>query len=488
MKFFQKPLFILLIIIFLGLFFRLYKLEIFYPWGHDQDLFAWIAKDILIDHHLRLIGQQTTIIGVFIGPIFYYLMALSFAIFRMNPLSGTIPITIIALLTIYSFYWVFNKFFGTKVGLICAFLYAISPGMVFFSRWAVPTQPTTLWTLWYMYAIFLILKGNWPVIILSILVGLIWHIHVAFIPLIALLPLCFWLSKRPWNKIGISKRNILLSFLTFSILMSPFLAFEIRYDFQQIKALVKVTHEEKGEISGIDRLVKVINLGGRSFAGAFFLSNATINLNTSLTSILPFLLITAVIYLFVKKDFTRSQALIILSWIFVVFLGQFFSKAQISEHYFGVLTVVLFLVIALLLNKFKKVIFLLAIYLVGVIIWFLNKPDDFGGYLYKKQTIEYIKNQSAADGYPCIAINFIENNIDKGNGFRYLSWFYNLKVITGGNDVPVYNIVTPWTISENEINAKFGIFGVINPSRKIIDPRLCSDPSRQLIPLLGFTN
>lgn len=497
MKFLQNPVLILVLIVLLGLFFRIYKLEIFYPWGHDQDLFAWIAKDILIDHHLRLIGQQTTIIGVFIGPIFYYLMALSFAIFRMNPLSGTIPITIISLLTIFSFYWVFNKFFGPRVGLIGAFLYAVSPGMVFFSRWAVPTQPTTLWTVWFMYALFLTLKGNWPVILLSILVGLIWHIHVAFIPLIALLPFSFWLSKKPWdkpldffsskNKVG-SRRSIIISFLAFLILMFPFFAFEIRYGFQQIKASIKVTHEETGEVSGVNRLVKIINLGGRSFAGAFFLSNSTISLDPVLTSALPFLLIALIFYLSSKKDLTRDQTLIILSWIFVVFVGQFFSKAQISEHYFGVLTVVLFLVIALLLNKLKIRVVLLIIYLAGVTIWFVSKPDDLGGYLYKKQTIEYIKNKSISEGYPCVAINFIENNIDKGNGFRYLSWFYNLKVITGGDDVPVYNVVTPWTISENEITTKFGIFGIIDPPRKTVDPNTCFDSKRQLLPLLGFTN
>lgn len=488
LKYLHSPKIILLFILLLGLFFRIYKLEIFYSWGHDQDLFAWIVKDIVVDHHLRLIGQQTTILGVFIGPLFYYLMGLGFIIFNMNPLGSSLLIIITSLLTIFSFYWVFNKFFGTRVGLISAFLYAVSPGMVFFSRWAVPTQPTTLWSVWYLYALFSILKGDRPLILLSVLVGLIWHIHVAFIPLLALLPFSFWLSKKPWNKIGISKRSIVISFLAFSMLMSPFFAFEVRHGFQQIKALTKATYEEKGEASGINRLIKIINLGGRSFAGAFFLSNATVDLNASLTSSLPFLLIGAILYLFFKKSLTKSQAFLLLIWIFVVFSGQFFSKTQISEHYFGVLTVVLFLVLALVLSQLKITIILLAVYLVVIMIWFINKQNDLGGYLYKRETIEYIKNNSVAEGYPCVAINFIENNIDKGNGFRYLYWFFNLKVITPGNDIPVYNIVTPWTISGKEINFKSGIFGVILPVKKIVDPKICDEPGRQLLPLLGFTN
>lgn len=447
-----------------------------------------IVKDIVIDHHFRLIGQQTTIIGVFIGPLFYYLMALSFIIFQMNPLSSTVPITIVALLTILSFYWVFNKFFGNKVGLIGAFLYAVSPGMVFFSRWGVPTQPTTLWSVWYLYVLFSILKGDVLLIVLSILIGLIWHIHVAFMPLLLILPFFFWLSKKSWNITGISKKSIAISILAFFILMFPFFAFEVRHNFQQIKAVSKATYEEKGGMSGINRLYKTINLGGRSLAGAFFLSNTTVGLDSSLTAILPFLLLGAILALFSKKSLTKNQTIILIVWTGLVFSGQLFSKIQISEHYFGVLTVVLFLTIALIMSKIKIAVILLVIYLVGVLTWFINKPNDFGGYIYKKQTIEYIKNNSLENGYPCVAINFIEDSIDKGNGFRYLSWFYNLKVITGGNDVSVYNIVTPWIISGSEINAKFGIFGVILPGKKKIDPNICSDPNRQLLPLLGFTN
>lgn len=494
MKNFQKPSLILLFIILIGFFFRIYKLEIFFPFGHDQDLFAMIAKDIAVDHHIRLIGQQTTLIGVFIGPLFYYLMALFFSIFNMDPLSSAIPITIIAVLTIISIYWVFNKFFGSRIGLIGAFLYAISPGIVFFSRWGVPTQPTTLWSVWYLFALFSILKKRIPFALLAITVGLVWHIHIALIPLLLLIPLSFWLSSRQGEKIKIQKRSLLISLLIFFVLMLPFFVFEVRHGFQQIRALTNATYHETGEIGGFDRLTKSINLGGRSLAAAFLLSNPTTDLDPSLTMVLPFLLIGVIYYLFSKKDLTKSQIAILIFWIAIVFAGQFFSKQQISEHYFNVNWIILFLAIALILNRLQDIFsklpvtfFLLILYLGGVLIWLINKPNDFGGYIYKKQVIEYIKNDSLRNDYSCVAINFIEDNIDKGNGFRYLSWFYNLKVIRGGNDIPVYNIVTPWTISSNEINAKFGIFGVILPEKKKINLNICSDPNRQLLPLLGFT-
>lgn len=487
---------ILIIILILGFFLRTYKLEIFYPWGHDQDLFAWIAKDIVVDHHFRLIGQETSITGVFIGPLFYYLIALLFAVFNMNPLSANIPTIIISLLTIFSIYWVFSKFFNKTTGLFGAFLYAISPGIVFLDRWVVPTQPTILWGVWYLYILLSILEGNLQILLpLSILIGLIWHIHIAFIPLLILLPCAFFLSDKKQRRFKFKFKTLALSLLILIILISPFFIFEVRHNFVQTKSLIQATYESRGDLTGINRIIKVINSGGRSLIGAFVLSNTVIGLNSNFTIILPFLLLTGVLYLKMFKILSKNQTVIILIWMAVVFMGQFFSKRIITEYYFNNLFVILFLTLALILNKisnifgkFPIILILSVVYLVGVTNWFIGREDDLGGFLYKRQAIEFIKNDVSNKGYPCIGVNYIENNLGGGTGFRYLFWLNNLSVITPGNDVAVYNIVNPWTISASEISAKFGNLGVIVPAGKNINLDVCAKVERQLLPLWGFNN
>lgn len=480
---------ILLIIILLGLFFRVYKLEIFYPWGHDQDLFAWIAKDIIVDHHFRLIGQETSITGMFIGPLFYYLIALSFLIFNMNPLSASIVTVVISLFTIISIYWVFNKFFDKNTAFIGAFLYAVSPGVVFIDRWVVPTQPTILWSVWFVYVLLSILKGNFQVLIpLSILIGLIWHIHIAFIPLLGLLPIAFVLSNKKDRKLKFSLTTLTLFLLILLILTLPFFAFEIRHGSQQTKSLITATYQDRGDLGGEDRFIKVINSGGRSLAGAFLLSNTVIQLNQKFTIILPFLLLIGIFYLWSRRVFTKNQSILILIWFLLVFLAQFFSKRIITEYYFNNLFVILFLTLGLILNRLQYVAIFLAIYAVAIGIWFIGRPDDLGGFLYKRQVIEYIKKDASSKGYACIAINHIENQTGGATGFRYLFWLNNLLVITSGNDVPVYSIVNPWTISASEISTRFGLLGVIVPSKGKVDPSICNKPERQLLPLWGFNN
>lgn len=61
-------------IILLGLFFRTYKVVDNLSFAHDSDLYSWIAKDIIVDKHFRLIGQLTTAPGIYIGGLFYFLL------------------------------------------------------------------------------------------------------------------------------------------------------------------------------------------------------------------------------------------------------------------------------------------------------------------------------------------------------------------------------------------------------------------------------
>ncbi len=496
MKYLLSSKALLIFILLVGLFLRIYKLEIFYPWGHDQDLFAWIAKDILIDHHFRLIGQETSIIGVFIGPLFYYLIAASFALFKMNPLSAALVTTIVSLMTIVSIYWVFNKFFGRSVGLIGSFLYAISPGTVFLDRWVVPTQPTILWSVWFLYVLLSILKGNFQVLIpLSILVGLIWHVHIAFIPLLILLPIAFVLSKGKIQELGYGKKTLAVSLLIILIFNLPFFVFEARHGFQQTNHLLNAVYKDQDSLNGKDRFFKAVNSGGRSLAGAFVLSNTVIELPATFTISLPFLLLAGIFYLKYRRVLSKNQVILFAGWFLIVFLGQFFSKRIITEYYYNNLFIILFLTIALILNKlnylFRKLFLIniiLLVYLVAVTAWFITRPDDQGGFLYKRQAIEFIKADASAKGYNCIAINHIEGQPGGGTGFRYLFWLNNLALVSSGNDVPVYSVVNPWMITEKEISAKFGKLGVIAPVGKKVDTDVCNKPERQLLPLWGFNN
>lgn len=72
----RLPLITLFIIPLIGLFFRTYKVIDRFNFDQDGDLASWIVKDIVVNYHPRLVGQLTTAPGIFIGPFYYYLIAL----------------------------------------------------------------------------------------------------------------------------------------------------------------------------------------------------------------------------------------------------------------------------------------------------------------------------------------------------------------------------------------------------------------------------
>src|SRR5690606_10210336 len=103
-----------------------------------------------------------------------------FLLTNMDPIGAIIPITIIAMLTIFSYYFVFKKLFNVQIGLIAAFLYATLLSGITIDRRVVPSTPSNLWVIWYFFTVMMIVRGNYSVLpILGVLIGLIWHIHIA---------------------------------------------------------------------------------------------------------------------------------------------------------------------------------------------------------------------------------------------------------------------------------------------------------------------
>src|SRR6185312_589015 len=120
----QKRLYLIAasVIILIGMFLRTYQIINRFEFDHDGDLYSWIVKDVVVNHHFRLIGQLTSAPGIYIGPLFYYSLIPFFLMTHMDPVGGIIPITILGLATLISYYLVFSKLFNPKVGLIATFI------------------------------------------------------------------------------------------------------------------------------------------------------------------------------------------------------------------------------------------------------------------------------------------------------------------------------------------------------------------------------
>lgn len=470
---------------------RLFRFEQFLGFGHDEDLAGWIIKDIFIDHHLRLIGQETSIDGVFIGPIFYYLQGIFFALFGMDPIGGFWLTIVLSIITFWSIYFVFSRCFGIKAALIGLMLYTLSVGIIGFERWVVPTQPTLLWSVWFLYALIRISEGRrGAVIILGILIGLIWHVHVALVALLPLVLVVGYFGNKGKIRKLISSKEILLGCVVALVLISPFVIFEMRHGYSQSMSVLQAAVTDRNQVTGIFRLMKIYDGISQSAVNVFYEPK---EIASGLRGPMQGLAIGVMfigVFVVIKK--MKTVGLIIGGWLVLIILSQFISKRAISEYYFANLIVPWIAIVSIVLQQFWGVRLFRYMTICGMLMVFylntttlLNRPADQEGYLVRKEIIEQIKLDAKLNNYPCVAISYITSP-GKNAGYRYFLWWADLKLVSPGNDVAVYNIVNPAGYSK-EVSIQRGSVGLILPKNPVIDTAACQNSERKLLELWGFT-
>src|SRR5690606_9068199 len=100
---------IFLLVLLAGILLRVINIEKRFYFGHDHDLAMWFVRDVVYNNHLRLIGQQTSTEGIFIGPLYYYLV-IPFVMLGGFSALGLVATTIlIGLFGVWSAYYVFKE-------------------------------------------------------------------------------------------------------------------------------------------------------------------------------------------------------------------------------------------------------------------------------------------------------------------------------------------------------------------------------------------
>lgn len=481
---------LIIAITLIGLFFRTYKLAERFGFSHDGDLYSWIVKDIVIDHHFRLVGQVTSTEGIFIGPLFYYLLVPFYFLFNMDPIGSAYFPPLVAILTILSYYFVFSKLFNKAIGILAAFLHAVNWSTIGFDRWMVPTVTTKLWAIWYLYILILLSRGQFGVLpLLGILIGLIWHIHLALLPTLLAIPVAIILSKKlPTLK------QILIFLLSLTITSIPLILFEVKHRFIQLNSLISNFHGDKGGGVGWYKFQVVLDKVSENIS-TFLASPLSLPEGYKLPLTLAILFST--IYLIKIHLLNIKEVIILYFWIIGVVFYFSLSSIIISEYYFANLEIIFMLIISLLLfGIFKSsvvgkylVIVMLGFLLIRNLYLYLTIEPYHVGYVERKAIAEYVTKDSKEKNFPCVGINYITlpgENV----GFRYLFYRYNLKLAPPSNKVPVYSIVFPFEWSKNEVKAVFGHMGVIPPAK--IPPRQnleydCSGANTNLTdPMFGY--
>lgn len=489
----MKRTYILLgIILLVGLFFRSYQLVERFEFAHDGDLYSWIVKDIVVNQHFRLIGQLTSAPGIFIGGLFYYILVPFFLVTKMDPVGATSLAIVVGLSTIFSFYFVLSKLFNSTSGLIAASLYAILLATVGADRWIVPTITTNLWAIWYFYTVMQLARGNFKILPLSgILIGLIWHIHIALVPTLIAIPAAIILTKRLPNLKYIAQFIIALF-----VSVLPLIAFELRHGFSQTSSLINNFLTPGTGAAGLHKVILVLNMITNNIK-ALILEPQT--LNPKLNMLFPILLVLSSLVIVKNKVLSRKELIVLMMWIIGVISFFGFSSSPISEYYFSSINTIIIVIICLSSYLLFKSSPLGKILVVSILLLITAKNGYHlitqnyynKGYLERKAVVHYIQIDAEKNKYPCIGISYI-TTLGENVGFRYFFYLSKLHLVHPSVDVPVYNIVIPDELSKDEVKQRFGHIGVIPPT-KIPSPdtiqKSCQTPNTNLTdPMFGYVD
>jgi 4-amino-4-deoxy-L-arabinose transferase-like glycosyltransferase len=484
----------LLVAILLGLLLRGYQLQQRFLYTHDNDLNSWIVKDVVVDHHLRLIGQLTSAPGIFIGPLFYYLLIPFYLLSGMDPGGSLYFSLFIGLSAVVSIYYVVGRIHSPLAGKIAALLYAVSELVSRTEREVVPTTPVMLWTIWCYFAVNAVFRGEKKgLLIAAILFALVWHLNLALILLAPVFVVGFCLnlfrSKFTW-------RDLLVPLVVFIILSAPLFLFESRHGFIQTRALFTTLVSAPGKSAAASLPVKVshvVSYALKNINGIFWTSQPELP-----PLILPGLLILGFAALLITRRLPGYLAGVFILWM-GLYIGFFtFHPINLSEYYLNGMNIFWFVILALILAelfRLKSLPRALSLAALSFLIFqnlnsFLLSPINTSGYLERKAVVKFIAQDSQAHNYPCVSVSYITNP-GYELGYRYFFYLENMHVNQPKSGSPVYTIVYPHPLVDR-LDRTFGALGLILPDYDRYSPEAVKlscmgDNSNLTDPMFGFT-
>lgn len=452
---------LLIIILAIGLFLRIYQYRERFYYAHDNDLAAWIVRDIIVDHHPRLIGQLTSAPGVFIGPYFYYALIPFFLLTHLSPIGIVGYSWLIGTGTILSAYYVFSRLHGEKTGIFAALLFGLSYNIVNTEREIVPTTAIFLWSIWCYYGLHLQVRGKKIALyLLAILLALVWHIQLV-LGLFAFISLAVMILHQKQFR----PRDFVYPAILFIILSTPLWLFEFRHGFMQTHAMIN-SFSSSGHTSLAlqERLSQIILYISRNINVLFWVRPVSVGIYT-----LPACLLGLGLFLLIIKRLPKTTFLLITCWIFLYFLFFSLNRINLSEYYLNGLQIFWISIVAIglsrlwrwnLLGKFAASI-ICAVFMVHNIDHFVSSYAQTNGFIQRSEIVNYIYADAKKHLYPCVAISYMT---DPGNnlGYRYLFWLAGQKTKPPSSLAPVYTIVFPHSRA-NHLDATFGALGLVLP-------------------------
>jgi len=351
----MKTKLILLLIIFLGILLRLIYFKSPLTFFYDQARDAVTSMEIWQNDPIKILGPQTDAKGLFHGPLYWYLISPFYFFSNGNVWVTRFALIIINCVNIFViFKFTQSLFKNKKISLLSSFLFAISFEAIQYARWLSNPAPALLTITLSFFFLHEFIKGKkWALVPLIIF----WGLSIQFQLFLLYQPLVFliiWISTKGIKLPKISIKVYIASFIAFLITFLSFIASEIKFKFQGMKALLLLLSENKST-SGFLSSTKVFieNLNKVTYYNIA-------GVNKYYASIL-LILIMLLTVIFIKKSKDKNSFKLLFIWLISPLITYILKGPNAYFLNIGMLVPLIILASYFLITYSKKYLLITAV-------------------------------------------------------------------------------------------------------------------------------
>lgn len=422
MNFFKNRL--VLLFLFTSIIIYFYKYPKLIVFDADQEFYAKQYVEIVKLGKPTLVGIQTSFGGLFVGPLYSYLIAFVYWMFQGYPLGMSLLTLLFSSFQASLTYYLFGKLKGQKVGIFTGVLCLFSSAL--WSKGFVVNAINFFYPLGLLFFYLLIkFKGNqYYFLWLTLVLGLTLQIHLIlliFFPILAVV----LIKEKFWQKFKTTDYLTLFTIILISLL--PLILFDLRHEFLITQNLTKFINQGKNiQVNYLENITRIP-------AGI---------INTLWHSIFPFsnfitkILLTIGLIFFIFRSMKQYSYKIITIIFGITLLGGFFYRGPLPDYFFFYLLAPFFFIVGDVLATFSKINFYRPV-IIGAIILFIFQnfnamSQSLNPYnlFIKERAVKYLKSQTRDRPVKV----YLNTDLGLQYGFDYLMEFYQIERIDSATE------------------------------------------------------
>lgn len=344
---------LIILIILIASFCRLYRISDYMEFLGDQGRDVVVAASFLQQGHIFTIGPQTSIGNMYLGPYYYYLFVVTGLLLdNFSPVGPAVIVALLGILTVYLLFRFTKKWFNSTAAYLSAFLFAVSPVVIKYSDFSWNPNVMPLFALLFVN---FCLESNYILASLAFIVCLNSHFLALLLLPLAFLIFLYKYLKNPKTRPALLK-SLLIAVVIFVVSLTPQILFDIKHHGQNIGAIITFFSERQTTVNlkpykALPQIAPLFNqLTSRLLAG----KNDQFGLIVSI-SLAIFLIIE--LYRQYKAKKLNLNFLWITLWLLIGLTGLALYKQHIYDHYFGFLYPAIFIFLGYLLSRLPKIVY-----------------------------------------------------------------------------------------------------------------------------------